>query len=110
MDAFPNLFSPIRIGNMKAKNRIMMSAMSINFGVDENGFVQDSLTAYFVARAKGGAGLMLVGGCAVHPTGVELPDLPKMWDDGCIAPLKKMVTAIKPYNCRFGVQLMHGGR
>lgn len=95
---------------MRAKNRILMSAMSINFGVDEQGFVEDPLTAYFVARAKGGAGMMLVGGCAVHPTGVELPDLPKMWDDGCIAPLKKMVSAIKPFDCRFGVQLMHGGR
>lgn len=110
MGVFPNLFSPIRIGTMQAKNRVMMSAMSINFGVDEKGFVEDQLTAYFEARAKGGAGLMLVGGCAVHPTGVELPDLPKMWDDGCIAPLKKMVAVIKPFDCRFGVQLMHGGR
>jgi 2,4-dienoyl-CoA reductase-like NADH-dependent reductase (Old Yellow Enzyme family)/NADPH-dependent 2,4-dienoyl-CoA reductase/sulfur reductase-like enzyme len=110
MSAFPNLFSPIRIGTMQAKNRVLMSAMSINFGVDEHGFVQDQLTDYFVARAKGGAGMMLVGGCAVHPTGVELPDLPKMWDDGCIAPLKKMAAAIKPYDCRFGAQLMHGGR
>lgn len=28
-----HLFSPIRIGNFTAKNRLMMSAMSINFGV-----------------------------------------------------------------------------
>ncbi len=110
MSAFPHLFTPIQIGTLQAKNRVMMSAMSINFGVDEKGFVEDQLTAYFVARAKGGAGMMLVGGCAVHPTGVELPDLPKMWDDGCIAPLEKMAKAIKPYDCRFGVQLMHGGR
>ena len=110
MNMFPNLFSPTKIGTMRVKNRILMSAMSINFGVDERGFVGDQLTAYFEARARGGAGMMLVGGCAVHPTGVELPDLPKMWDDGCIEPLRKMAAAIKPYDCRFGVQLMHGGR
>ena len=84
MTPFSHLFSPIAIGTITVRNRVMMSAMSINFGVDEKGYVDDQLTAYFVARAKGGAGLMLVGGCAVHPSGVELPDLPKMWDDGCI--------------------------
>ncbi|NNF98782.1 MAG: FAD-dependent oxidoreductase [Desulfobacteraceae bacterium] len=107
---YANLFSPIRIGTMTAKNRLLMSAMSINFGVDIDGRVTDQLIQYFVARARGGVGMMLVGGGAVHPTGLELPDLPTLWDDGCIASLKKMVAAVKPFDTRFGVQLMHGGR
>ncbi len=49
-----------------------MSAMSINFGVDENCFVTDQLTQYFVERAKGGVGMMLVGGGGIHPGGQEL--------------------------------------
>jgi 2,4-dienoyl-CoA reductase-like NADH-dependent reductase (Old Yellow Enzyme family) len=110
MTVYKHLFSPVSIGTITAKNRLLMSAMSINFGVDAKGYVTDQLNAYFEARAKGGAGLMLVGGGAVHPTGLELPDLPTMWDDGCIEPLKKMVAAVKPYDVRFGVQLMHGGR
>ena len=110
MTALKHLFSPVAIGSLKAKNRILMSAMSINFGVDENGFVTDQLTRYFVARAKGGAGMMLVGGGGVHPNGVELPGLPALWDDACIPALKKMVAAIAPYDCRFGIQIMHGGR
>ncbi len=32
---FSNLFSPIQIGHMTSKNRLLMSAMSINFGVDD---------------------------------------------------------------------------
>lgn len=110
MTALKHLFSPVQIGKTTAKNRLMMSAMSINFGVDDNGFVTDQLTEYFVRRAKGGAGLMLVGGGGVHPTGLELPGLPALWDDGCIPALKKMVDAVKPYDACFGVQLMHGGR
>lgn len=110
MSVYANLFSPIRIGTMTAKNRLLMSAMSINFGVDIDGRVTDQLIQYFVARARGGVGMMLVGGGAVHPTGLELPDLPTLWDDGCIASLKKMVAAVKPFDTRFGVQLMHGGR
>jgi 2,4-dienoyl-CoA reductase-like NADH-dependent reductase (Old Yellow Enzyme family)/thioredoxin reductase len=105
-----HLFSPIRIGNLAVKNRLMMSAMSINFGVDENCHVTDPLIAYFVERARGGAGMMLVGGGSVHPGGQELPDLPQMYEDGCIPALKRMVDLCRPYGARFGVQLMHGGR
>ncbi|MCG8633673.1 MAG: FAD-dependent oxidoreductase [Desulfobacterales bacterium] len=105
-----DLFRPIRIGQMDVKNRLLMSAMSINFGVDDNCHVTDQLTEYFVARAKGGAGMMLVGGGSVHPGGQELPDLPQMYDDSCIPTLKKMVARVKAYDTCFGVQLMHGGR
>ncbi|NOX33755.1 MAG: FAD-dependent oxidoreductase [Deltaproteobacteria bacterium] len=105
-----NLFSPIRIGNMTSKNRLLMSAMSINFGVDDNCCVTDQLVEYFVERAKGGVGMMLVGGGSVHPGGQELPDLPQMYNDDCIPALKAMVKKVKQYDTLFGVQLMHGGR
>jgi 2,4-dienoyl-CoA reductase-like NADH-dependent reductase (Old Yellow Enzyme family) len=110
MTVLSHLFNPITIGSMTAKNRLLMPAMSINFGVDEKGFVTEQLIDYFVARARGGAGMLLVGGGAVHPTGVELPDLPELWNDACIPSLTRMVEAVRPYNACFGVQLMHGGR
>lgn len=105
-----HLFEPVRIGPLTAKNRLLMSAMSINFGVDENCCVTDQLIQYFVERAKGGIGMMLVGGGSIHPGGQELPDLPQMFNDRCIPSLKKMVDAVKPHGPLFGVQLMHGGR
>ena len=101
MSAYPHLFEPVRIGSMESKNRLLMSAMSINFGVDDKGYVNDQLTAYFIARARGGVGMMLVGGGGVHPTGVELPNLPSLWDDGCIAPLRRMVESVRPFDVRF---------
>ncbi len=110
MTLMKHLFSPIQIGTMTAKNRLLMSAMSINFGVDDAGNVTEQLTEYFVARAKGGTGMMLVGGGAVHPTGLELPHLPTLWDDACIPALEKMTDAVRPFGSKFGVQLMHGGR
>ncbi len=105
-----DLFSPIRIQHMEVKNRLLMSGMSINFGVDEHCHVTDQLTQYFVARAKGGVGMMLVGGGGIHPSGQELPDLPQMHEDSCIPALKAMVSRVKEYDVCFGVQLMHGGR
>ena len=110
MAILKHLFSPIDIGRMKAKNRLLMSAMSINFGVDENNYVTEQLTEYLAARAKGGAGMILVGGAGVHPTGLELPGLPALWEDGCIPAMQKMVERVKSYDVCFGVQLMHGGR
>ncbi len=108
--SYRNLFMPLNLGKLRVKNRLLMSAMSINFGVDDQGLVDEQLTSYFVARARGGAGAMLVGGGAVHPTGLELPRLPILWSDSCIKPLNAMVKAVKAYDCQFGMQLMHGGR
>lgn len=110
MSQFEHLFSPIRIGTMTAKNRLMMPAMSINFGVDDNGHVTEQLTRYFEARAKGGAGLMLVGGGGIHPDGLELPHLPALWDDACVPALRRMTDAVRPFDAKFGMQLLHGGR
>ncbi len=109
-NSFAHLFAPIRIGTLTAKNRLLMSAMSINFGVDQRGHVTDQLTAYFKARAQGGVGMMLVGGGAVHPSGLELPHLPALWQDDCIPSLRSMTKAMGSFDVRFGVQLMHGGR
>jgi 2,4-dienoyl-CoA reductase-like NADH-dependent reductase (Old Yellow Enzyme family)/thioredoxin reductase len=108
--ALEHLFKPIQIGNFTSKNRILMSAMSINFGVDDDGYVTDQLTQYLAQRAKGGAGMILVGGGNVHPAGMELPTLPMLWDDGCIAPLKVLTEEIKKYDAKIGIQIMHGGR
>lgn len=110
MSTFKHLFQPIRIGPLTVKNRLLMSAMSINFGVDDRGWVNDQLIEYFRVRARGGVGMMLVGGGGVHPSGVELPHLPALWEDGCIPSLSRMVKAVRPYDTLFGVQLMHGGR
>lgn len=110
MTILEHLFSPISIGTMTVKNRLLMPAMSINFGVDENKYVTEQLTQYFVVRAKGGAGMMLVGGGAVRPDGIEAPHLPGLWEDGCIPALQKMTAAVRPYGAKFGMQLMHGGR
>jgi len=64
---FPHLFQPIHIGSLKSKNRLLMSAMSINFGVDDKGHVTEQLIQYMVARAEGGVGMMLVGGAGCTP-------------------------------------------
>ncbi len=110
MPALKHLFEPIKIGTMEVKNRLVMPPMGINFGVNEEGCVTDQLTEYFAARARGGTGMLIVGGGAVHPTGLDLPRLPPLWEDRYIPALKQMTTKVHRSDVKFGMQLLHGGR
>lgn len=65
---FDYLFKPGKIGKLELRNRIVMSATHLDYA--DNGFVAGRLIDFYVERAKGGAGLMIVGGCRVHPLGI----------------------------------------
>ena len=64
--AFPHLFSPIRIGGATIRNRILSSGHDTVMAV--GGLVTDQLIAYQEARARGGAGLIVIQVAGVHPT------------------------------------------
>jgi 2,4-dienoyl-CoA reductase-like NADH-dependent reductase (Old Yellow Enzyme family)/thioredoxin reductase len=104
------LFSPIKLGSMEVKNRLVMPPMSLNFGVDKEGYVTEQHWEYLAARAEAGTGMIAVGGGAVHPSGLDLPRMPPVWADRFIGPLTKMTERIHRYDTRFGMQLLHGGR
>ena len=87
-----------------------MPPMSLNFGVDQDGNVTEQHWEYLAARAKGGTGMITVGGGAVHPSGLDLPRMPPVWDDRFVDSLRKMTTVIHRYDTVFGMQLLHGGR
>ncbi len=105
-----HLFAPVRLGAMEVRNRLVMPPMSINFGVDEQGFVTEQLWTYLAARARAGTGMISVGGGAVHPDGIDLPRMPRLWDDVYIPNLGRLTAAIKKHGARIGMQLLHGGR
>ena len=62
MTKLQRLFSPINIGIMEVKNRIVMSPMHTDYGNDD-GTISDRLRDYHVARAKGGVGLITLEMC-----------------------------------------------
>ncbi len=65
------LFEPIKIGCVEVKNRYVMSPMATFGLVDSDGILTDSGVEYYVARAKGGMGLIITGVCFVEDS-VEL--------------------------------------
>ena len=66
MTSYPHLFSPLQIGTVTVRNRIMQTAHVKLFTA--NAIDSQRNVAYQVARAKGGAGLLITGNRVVHPT------------------------------------------
>jgi 2,4-dienoyl-CoA reductase (NADPH2) len=60
------LFSPITIGKLTLKNRIIMPAIDLGFCPD--GMVNKRMIQFYRERAQGGAGLIMVGGAAIAPS------------------------------------------
>jgi len=66
MSLYPHLFSPLRIGSVTVRNRIMQTAHVKLFARDAVDSQRN--VDYQVARARGGAGLLITGNRVVHPT------------------------------------------
>jgi NADH:flavin oxidoreductase / NADH oxidase family./Pyridine nucleotide-disulphide oxidoreductase. len=61
MAGFEKLFEPIKIGSVEIKNRIAMAPMGILGLSTERGGFSKRAEDYYVARAKGGTGLIITG-------------------------------------------------
>ncbi|MCP4754157.1 MAG: NADH:flavin oxidoreductase [Proteobacteria bacterium] len=58
--SFKNLLSPIKIGPVELKNRIVLAPMNETMS-GHNGEATEQMLAYFAARAKGGTALVTTG-------------------------------------------------
>ena len=106
---FFKLFEPLKISNMTISNRIVMPAMHLNLA--NNGFITKKLTDFYVERAKGGAGLLVVGGCYVDIYGKGLPSMIAVDDDKYLPKLTEFTEEIHNANedVKICCQLYHGG-
>jgi 2,4-dienoyl-CoA reductase (NADPH2) len=62
---FPRLFSPVEIGPVTLRNRIVMLPHGTSMVVD--GAPTDDDIAYYEDRARSGVGLMITGAAVVSP-------------------------------------------
>ena len=107
---YKHLSSPLRIGSVEIKNRMMMAPMDTGFGNTEwGGFTQAGID-YFVRRAEGGFGLLFSGGtngdCVVDGCDSILNH-----PDEFIGQGKTLNERIAAYGCKMFIQLsMNVGR
>ncbi|MSO65990.1 MAG: FAD-dependent oxidoreductase [Alphaproteobacteria bacterium] len=106
--ALPLLFSPLRVGQLTLRNRIVSTAHST--GLSDTNAVGDRLIAYYEARARGGVGLIITGSTSVHPTSTSrLMAALANWDDSVIAPYHRMAGAVHAHGALILAQLNHAG-
>src|SRR5690606_2821472 len=63
---YPSIFSPLQIGNITVRNRLMQTAHAKGFASGD-GLTNDRDIHYQAERAKGGIGLIVTGARHVHP-------------------------------------------
>lgn len=105
---FNRLFSPINIGAMQLKNRIAMAPMDTDY-VNLDGTVSDRYRDYIEARAKGGAGLLILEVTSIDGRYPYVPHTVGMWDDSQIAPMRRLTDAIHAHGSRLIPQIAHPG-
>jgi 2,4-dienoyl-CoA reductase-like NADH-dependent reductase (Old Yellow Enzyme family) len=103
-------FFPARIGSLELKNRLVRSATFESRA--ENGKVTDDLIEFYRTLAKGGAGLIITGHCAIHPEGYMTPRMTKITEQGDIVSWKQISQAVHEADnsCKIILQLSHPGR
>lgn len=109
MTNFPHLFAPLKIRKTKIRNRILSTGHQTNLG--EGGAPGDKLIAYHEARAKGGAGLIVVESARFHATAlsdaaVEL----NIGRDSSIEGYRRLAAAVHAHGATMFGQLSHAGR
>ena len=57
---YPHVFSPLDLGHVRLKNRILMGSMHTGLEEVEHGF--ERMAAYYAERARGGVGMIITGG------------------------------------------------
>ncbi|NLW90294.1 MAG: FAD-dependent oxidoreductase [Syntrophomonadaceae bacterium] len=103
------LFKPGKIGSCTIPNRIAMSPASTKFSTPD-GFVSQSTIDYYEARAKGGAGLIIIQAIEVdNPAGHTYTPPILINDDKFIPKLKELTDAVHKHGTKIAAQIHHGG-
>ena len=109
MGSLQNLLSPIKIKTMELANRVVLPPMGTNLG-NPDGSVSEANLAYLKRMARGGAGLIIIEVCAVHPSAPSIDSELCVYDDRFIPGLKKLTEIAHAAGSRIALQLHHAGR
>jgi 2,4-dienoyl-CoA reductase-like NADH-dependent reductase (Old Yellow Enzyme family) len=102
------LLTPARIGPVEIKNRIVMPPMTTRTADDE-GFITEDSIAYYMARVRGGTGLITVEMASPEKVGRHRRREVGIYDDRFISGLKRLVGAIHGGGAKASIQLGHAG-
>lgn len=104
------LFTPMNIGTVQIKNRVVMPPMMLGFG-QFNGCPTKEMMDYYEERAIGGAGLIITEITRVDDfSGASAFAQLAISHDYHIKPLAEMISRVHSHGCKMFIQLHHPGR
>ena len=106
----PALFSPLRVGNKVARNRLFVPPMCQYTLENRDGVANYETAQHYGALARGGWGAIIVEATAVAPAGRITPWDLGLWNEQQVQALEPIVADIKAHGALAGIQLSHAGR
>ncbi|MEU5760031.1 NADPH-dependent 2,4-dienoyl-CoA reductase [Nocardia sp. NPDC047648] len=106
--AFPHLLSPIDLGRVRLRNRVVMGSM--HTGLEDRAWHIDRLAAFFAERARGGVGLIVTGGYSPSRDGWLWPFACAMLDETDAERHRVITEAVHEAGGKIALQILHGGR
>ena len=103
----PNLFSPIRFGDLELANRIIMAPLTRNRAAEGN-VPQAMNVEYYRQRAS--AGLVISEGSQISPQGLGYPGTPGIHSEAQVEGWLKVTDAVHKEGGLIFCQLWHVGR
>ncbi len=107
MSQFPHLLQPITLGQVTLRNRVLMGSMHTN--LEERGD-WNRVAAFYAARARGGAGLIVTGGMAPNREGGVFPGASGLFKPEDIARHRQVTDAVHAEGGHIAMQILHAGR
>lgn len=106
--SFESLRKKGRIGELEIKNRIVLPALNNNFA--HNAFMTDESVEFYVSKARGGAGLVIIEATSVdYPRSRSVLN-PAIDDEKYIPNFRRIADGCHKYGTKVFVQLSHVGR
>ena len=102
------LFQPLALAGTEIPNRVMTSAMTLQYG--DGGFISDRHLAIYEERARGGVGLMFSEQLTASPISRSpFPSEILAYDERQVERFAALAERLAPYESRFFAQLFCGG-
>ena len=103
-----DLFSPVQLGAISLKNRIIMAPLTRSRAPKEDGVPQPISVTYYEQRAS--AGLIVTEATPISAMAHGYPFLPGIYTDEQVVGWKKITTAVHAKGGKIVLQLWHVGR
>ncbi|MGQ0696711.1 MAG: NADPH-dependent 2,4-dienoyl-CoA reductase [Panacagrimonas sp.] len=106
---YPHLLAPLDLGRTVLRNRVIMGSMHLRIDLQDRAV--ERMAAFFAERARGGAALLITGGCSPNLEGLLEPGAAHLVDEAQAVREHRPVTdAVHAAGGKILLQILHAGR